>query len=282
MSTDSSERKKVTTRTFLRKKQRGEVITMLTAYDYPVALAIDQAGIDSILVGDSLGMVVLGYENTLPVTMDDMLHHCCAVARGAKYALLVGDMPFLSYHVSTEAAISNAGRFVQEGGAQAVKLEGGADVIDKVRAIIKAQIPVLGHLGLTPQSVNIFGGFKRQGQDIETARRMIDDAMLLQEAGVFGMILECVPDGLAKVITEKLDVPTIGIGAGVHCDGQVLVIQDLLGMFRQMRPKFVKTYTDMGDTMVSAVKQYIQEVQDSAFPTDAHSFPIDESVLDKL
>lgn len=263
-------------------KAEGRRISMLTAYDYTTASLLDEAGVECLLVGDSLGMVMLGYENTLSVTMDEMIHHTKAVARGTKHALLVGDMPFLSYHVSTEAAISNAGRFVQEGGAQAVKLEGGADVIDKVRAIIKAQIPVLGHLGLTPQSVNIFGGFKRQGQDLETARRMIDDAMLLQDAGVFGLILECVPDGLAKLITEKLDIPTIGIGAGVHCDGQVLVIQDLLGMFRQMRPKFVKTYTDMGDTVVSAVKQYIQEVQDAAFPTDAHSFPIDESVLDKL
>jgi 3-methyl-2-oxobutanoate hydroxymethyltransferase len=191
-------------------------------------------------------------------------------------------MPFLSYHVSTEAAVLNAGRFVQEGGAQAVKLEGGSDVIDKVRAIIKAQIPVLGHLGLTPQSVNVFGGFKRQGQDIEAARQMIDDAMLLQDAGVFGLILECVPDGLARVITEKLDIPTIGIGAGIHCDGQVLVIQDLLGMFRQMRPKFVKTYTDGGDAIISAVKRYIQEVQSSEFPTAEHSFPMDESVLSKL
>ncbi len=255
---------------------------MLTAYDYTTASLLDEAGVDCLLVGDSLGMVMLGYENTLSVTMDEMIHHTKAVARGTKQALLVGDMPFLSYHVSTEAAIVNAGRFVQEGGAQAVKLEGGADVIDKVRAIIKAQIPVLGHLGLTPQSVNVFGGFKRQGQDLETARQMIDDALLLQDAGAFGLILECVPDGLAKVITERLEIPTIGIGAGVHCDGQVLVIQDLMGMFRRMRPKFVKTYTDGGDTMVSAVQQYIREVQDSAFPTAEHSFAIDESVLAKL
>jgi 3-methyl-2-oxobutanoate hydroxymethyltransferase len=227
-------------------------------------------------------MVMLGYENTLRVTMDEMIHHTKAVARAAKRALLVGDMPFLSYHASTEAAVLNAGRFVQEGGAQAVKLEGGSDVIDKVRAIIKAQIPVLGHLGLTPQSVNIFGGFKRQGQDLEAARQMIDDALLLQDAGVFGLILECVPDGLAKMITEKLEIPTIGIGAGVHCDGQVLVIQDLLGMFRRMRPKFVKTYADGGDTTIAAVKRYIQEVQSGEFPTAEHSFPMDDSVLTKL
>ncbi len=274
--------KQKTIQSFKTAKTEGRRITMLTAYDYTTATLLDKAGVDCLLVGDSLGMVMLGYENTLRVTMDEMIHHTKAVARGTRDALLVGDMPFLSYHVSTEAAVLNAGRFVQEGGAQAVKLEGGSDVIDKVRAIIKAQIPVLGHLGLTPQSVNVFGGFKRQGQDIEAARQMIDDALLLQDAGVFGLILECVPEGLAKVITEKLKIPTIGIGAGVHCDGQVLVIQDLLGMFHRMRPKFVKTYTDAGDATISAVKQYIQEVQSGEFPAAEHSFPMDESVLAKL
>jgi 3-methyl-2-oxobutanoate hydroxymethyltransferase len=252
--------KQKTIQSFKTAKAEGRRISMLTAYDYSTACLLDEAGVDCLLVGDSLGMVMLGYENTLRVTMDEMIHHTKAVARGTRQALLIGDMPFLSYHTSTEEAVRNAGRFIQEGGAQAIKLEGGSDVIDKVRAIIKAQIPVLGHLGLTPQSVNIFGGFKRQGQDIEAARQMIDDALLLQDAGAFGLILECVPDGLAKVITERLDIPTIGIGAGVHCDGQVLVIQDLLGMFRQMRPKFVKTYTQMGDSVLSAVKQYIHEV----------------------
>jgi 3-methyl-2-oxobutanoate hydroxymethyltransferase len=274
--------KQKTIQSFKTAKAESQRITMVTAYDYTTASLLDEAGIDCLLVGDSLGMVMLGYENTLRVTMDEMIHHTKAVARATKHALLVGDMPFLSYHVSTEAAVLNAGRFVQEGGAQAVKLEGGSDVIDKVRAIIKAQIPVLGHLGLTPQSVNIFGGFKRQGQDLEAARQMIDDALLLQDAGVFGLILECVPDGLAKMITEKLEIPTIGIGAGVHCDGQVLVIQDLLGMFRRMRPKFVKTYMDGGDATISAVKQYIQEVQSGEFPAAQHSFPIDDSVLAKL
>lgn len=271
-----------TIQSFQTAKAEGRRITMLTAYDYTTASLLDEAGVDCLLVGDSLAMVMLGYENTLRVTMDEMIHHTKAVARATKQALLIGDMPFLSYHVSTEAAVLNAGRFVQEGGAQAVKLEGGSDVIDKVRAIIKAQIPVLGHLGLTPQSVNVFGGFKRQGQDIEAARQMIDDALLLQNAGVFGLILECVPDGLAKVITEKLEIPTIGIGAGVHCDGQVLVIQDLLGMFRRMRPKFVKTYMEGGDAIVSAVKRYIQEVHSSEFPDAQHSFPLDQSVLAKL
>jgi 3-methyl-2-oxobutanoate hydroxymethyltransferase len=274
--------KQKTIQSFKTAKAEGQRITMVTAYDFTTASLLDEAGIDCLLVGDSLGMVMLGYENTLRVTMDEMIHHTKAVARAAKRALLVGDMPFLSYHASTEAAVINAGRFIQEGGAQAVKLEGGSDVIDKVRAIIKAQIPVLGHLGLTPQSVNIFGGFKRQGQDVEAARQMIDDALLLQDAGVFGLVLECVPDGLAKMISEKLEIPTIGIGAGVHCDGQVLVIQDLLGMFRRMRPKFVKTYMDGGDATISAVKQYIQEVQSGEFPAEKHSFPIDDSVLAKL
>lgn len=274
--------KKFTIQSLKAAKADGRRITMLTAYDYTTACLLDEAGVDCLLVGDSLGMVMLGYENTLRVTMDEMIHHTKAVARGTRSALLIGDMPFLSYHVTTEEAVRNAGRFVQEGGAQAIKLEGGPDIIDKVRAIIKAQIPVFGHLGLTPQSVNMFGGFKRQGENIEAARQMIDDALLLQDAGACGLILECVPDGLAKAITQKLEIPTIGIGAGKYCDGQVLVIQDLLGMFRNIRPKFVKTYAPMGDDMVAAVRQYIQEVQSSQFPTDAHSFPMDESLLSKL
>jgi 3-methyl-2-oxobutanoate hydroxymethyltransferase len=269
-------------RSFKSAKEKGERITMLTAYDYTTASLLDEAGVDSLLVGDSLGMVMLGYENTLKVTMDDMIHHTKAVARGTSNAFLIGDMPFLSYHVSTEEAVRNAGRFVQEGGAQAIKLEGGQSIIDKIRAIIKAQIPVLGHLGLTPQSVNAMGGFKLQGKDLETARQIIDDALLLQDAGVFGIVLECVPDGLARIITEKLDIPTIGIGAGAQCDGQVLVIQDLLGMFRQMRPRFVKTYTCGGDTTVSAVKQYIDEVRNGTFPSKEHTFHMDEELLTKL
>ncbi len=274
--------KKITVQSLKRAKAEGKRISMLTAYDYTTATLLEEAGVDCILVGDSLGMVMLGYNDTLKVTMEDMIHHTKAVARGTRHGLLIGDMPFLSYHVSTEAAVRNAGRFVQEGGAQAVKLEGGPAIIDKVRAIIKAQIPVLGHLGLTPQSVNVFGGFKRQGQDIEAARQMIDDALLLQDAGAFGLVLEAVPDGLAKVITQKLEIPTIGIGAGVHCDGQVLVIHDLMGMFRKMRPKFVKTYASGGDTFVAAVKQYIEEVKSGEFPTAEHSFPMDESLLEKL
>ncbi len=214
--------------------------------------------------------------------MDEMIHHTKAVARGACNSLLIGDMPFLSYHVSVEETVRNAGRFVQEGNAEAVKLEGGADVADKIRAIIKAQIPVIGHLGLTPQSVNTFGGFKVQGKDLETARKIIEDALLLQDAGVFGIVLECIPDGLARLITERLEIPTIGIGAGTHCDGQVLVIQDLMGMFQKMRPKFVKTYAEGGNITVAAVKTYIEELQDGVFPASKHAFPIDKRLLDEL
>lgn len=274
--------KQFTITTFKAAKEKGERITMLTAYDYTTATLLEEAGVDSLLVGDSLGMVMLGYENTLQVTMDDMIHHTRAVARGRRRALLIGDMPFLSYHVSTEEAVRNAGRFVQEGNAQAVKLEGGRDVLDKIRAILKAQIPVLGHLGLTPQSVHAMGGFKLQGKDLDAARRILDEALLLQDAGVFGVLLEGIPAELARIITERLEVPTIGIGAGPHCDGQVLVIQDMLGMFRKMRPKFVKTYTQGGDTAVSAVREYIQEVRSGVFPGIEHSFAMDERLLASL
>jgi 3-methyl-2-oxobutanoate hydroxymethyltransferase len=273
---------KFTVQSFKTSKVEKRPISMLTAYDFSTATLLDEAGVDSILVGDSLGMVMLGYDNTLRVTMDEMIHHAKAVARGTQKAFLIGDMPFLSYHVSVEEAIRNAGRFVQEGGMEAVKLEGGQDVIDKIRAIIKAQIPVLGHLGLTPQSLNIFGGFKVQGKDIEAARRLIDDALLLQDAGAFGIVLEGVPAALSRVISERLDIPTIGIGAGPHCDGQVLVIQDLLGLFRRMKPKFVKTYAELGDAAVTAVKSYIREVQEGCFPQKEHSFHMDSSLLEKL
>lgn len=273
---------KFTVQAFRSAKAENRRVSMLTAYDYTTACLLDEAGVDCLLVGDSLGMVMLGYENTLRVTMDDMIHHTRAVARGTRNALLIGDMPFLSYHVSVEDTVRNAGRFVQEGGAEAVKLEGGSEAVDKIRAIVKAQIPVIGHLGLTPQSVNAFGGFKVQGKDLETARKIIDDAMRLQDAGVFGIVLECVPDGLARLVTEKLDIPTIGIGAGADCDGQVLVIQDLLGMFRKMRPKFVKTYLSGGDLTVEAVQAYIDDVQKGAFPAQEHCFAIDEKVLAEL
>jgi 3-methyl-2-oxobutanoate hydroxymethyltransferase len=248
----SAERKKVTTLTFRRKKERGEPITMLTAYDYPTALAVDQSGIDSILVGDSLGMVVLGYSNTLPVTMEDMLHHCRAVARGAKYPLLVGDMPFMSYQASPQDAVRNAGRFLQEAGMDAVKLEGGRERLEAIRAILSAGIPVMGHLGLTPQSVNQLGGFRPQGREASAAHALLEDALLLQEAGVFSLVLESVPARLATLISQRLDIPSIGIGAGGGCDGQVLVTHDLLGLFDRFIPRFVKKYANLHAEMARA------------------------------
>jgi len=264
-------RKKITTSTFRLKKQRGEPITMLTAYDYPTALAIDQAGIDSILVGDSLGMVVLGYETTLPVTMSDMLHHCRAVSRGAHYALLIGDMPFMTYQTGPTDAVRNAGRFLQEAGMDAVKLEGGRERLDAVRAIISAGIPVQGHLGLTPQSVHQFGGFKPQGRDALAARRLVEDAVLLQDAGCFSLVLESVPARLAAFISKQLEIPTIGIGAGAGCNGQVLVTHDLLGLFERFTPRFVKKYANLHGTLSEAFTAYKADVEMGNFPGPEHS-----------
>jgi len=264
-------RKKVSVQTFARKKKKGEIITMLTAYDYPTALAVDEAGLDSILVGDSLGMVVLGYPNTLPVTMEDMLHHCKAVARGAKYAMLIGDMPFMSYQVSAQEALRNAGRFLQEASMDAVKLEGGRERLDAIRMIVGAGIPVMGHLGLTPQSVNQFGGFRPQGRTASAARRLFEDAKLLQEAGCFSLVLESVPQRLAALISEHLDIPTIGIGAGKGCDGQVLVTHDLLGLFDRFTPRFVKKYANFHDEMQRAFGEYKAEVEGLIFPAPEHS-----------
>lgn len=274
--------KKFTVSSFLKSKENGEKISMLTAYDYSTAKLLDEAGVDSLLVGDSLGMVMLGYENTLQVTVDDIIHHCKAVARGAKRAMVIGDMPFLSYHVSIEDTIRNAGRIVQEGGAHVVKLEGGREVIDKIKAIVNAQIPVVGHLGLTPQSINMFGGFKVQGKSEEQARKIIEDALLLQEAGVFAIVLECVPEKLAKLISEKLQIPTIGIGAGKYCDGQVLVAQDMLGMYTDFVPKFVKQYSNLCDSIKESVKGYIHEIKKGEFPAKEHTFSINDEVLEKL
>ena len=270
-------RKKVTTLTFRQKKEQGEQISMLTAYDYPTALALDQAGIDAILVGDSLGMVVLGYENTLPVTMEEMLHHSRAVARGARSALLVGDMPFMSYQVSVEEAVRNAGRFLQNGGMDSVKLEGGRERLDAIRAIVNAGIPVMGHLGLTPQSVHQLGGFRAQGKTARTARRLLEDALLLEEAGVFSLVLESVPTQLAQFISDRLSIPTIGIGAGAGCDGQVLVAHDLLGMFDRFTPKFVRKYADLHIEMNRAFTDYIADVQTQQFPAAEHSFLMNEN-----
>ncbi len=282
INTSTAPRKKVTTAVFRQKKERGEPITMLTAYDYPTALAEDRAGIDSILVGDSLGMVVLGYENTLPVTMEDMLHHARAVSRGAKYALLIGDMPFMSYQASVQEAVRNAGRFLQEAGMEAVKLEGGRERLGAVRAIVQAGIPVVGHLGLTPQSVNMFGGFKAQGKTATAAKRLVEDAMLLEEAGCFSLVLESVPARLAQLISRRLSIPTIGIGAGVGCDGQVLVMHDLLGMFDRFTPKFVKKYADLHSEMERAFSEYIADVEQRAFPEQSHSVEMDEREWDEL
>ena len=271
VSAPASQRKKVTTLTLRQKKERGEPISMLTAYDYPTALAMDQAGVDSILVGDSLGMVVLGYTNTLPVTMEEMLHHCRAVSRGAKSALLIGDMPFMSYQASTEEAVRNAGRFLQQGGMDAIKLEGGRERADAVRAIVGAGIPVMGHLGLTPQSVNQLGGFRPQGKTAAAAQRLIEDASILEEAGCFSLVLESVPARLAEFISKQISIPTIGIGAGVGCDGQVLVTHDLLGLFDRFTPKFVKKYADFNGEMKRAFGEYLAEVQARQFPGPEHS-----------
>jgi 3-methyl-2-oxobutanoate hydroxymethyltransferase len=258
------------------KKARGETITMLTAYDYPTAYAIDQAGIDSILVGDSLGMVVLGYSNTLPVTMEDMLHHCRAVARGAQYAMLIGDMPFMSYQASPEDAVRNAGRFLQEAGMDGVKLEGGRERLDAINSIISAGIPVQGHLGLTPQSVHQFGGFRPQGRSASAAARLLDDALLLQEAGCFSLVLESVPARLATLISERLDIPTIGIGAGAGCDGQVLVTHDLLGLFDRFTPRFVKKYANLHTVMAEAFSAYRDDVLEGTFPAKEHAVEMPE------
>ncbi len=271
-----TERKKVTALSFRQKKERGEVITMLTAYDYPTALALDQAGIDSILVGDSLGMVVLGYQNTIPVTMEDILHHCRAVARGAKAALLIGDLPFMSYQASIEEAVRNAGRLLQQGNMEAVKLEGGRERVEAVRAIVAAGIPVMGHLGLTPQSVNRLGGFRPQARNAAAARRLLEDALLLEEAGCFAVVLESVPGRLAEEISRRLSIPTIGIGAGAGCDGQVLVVHDLLGMFDRFTPKFVKQYAHLNAEMQRAFGEYIADVTARRFPSGEHTVEMPE------
>jgi 3-methyl-2-oxobutanoate hydroxymethyltransferase len=280
--TNALTRKKVTTLTLRQKKERGEAITMLTAYDYPTALAMDKAGIDAILVGDSLGMVVLGYDNTLPVTMEEMLHHSRAVARGAKTALLIGDMPFMSYQVSVEEAVRNAGRFLQNGGMDAVKLEGGGERVDAIRAITGAGIPVMGHLGLTPQSVHQLGGFRAQGKTAIAAKRLMEDAILLEEAGCFSIVLESVPARLAELISKKISIPTIGIGAGAGCDGQVLVTHDLLGLFGRFTPKFVKKYASFHSEMQRAFADYIEDVETKHFPAQEHTVEMDAKEWEAL
>ena len=276
------ERKKVTITDLQNKKRDGKKITMLTAYDYPIARLVDEAGIDSILVGDSLGMVVLGYESTVPVTMDEMIHHAKAVRRGTRYAFLIGDMPFLSYQVSKEEAIRNAGRFMKEAGCDAVKLEGGYEVVEATEAIIDAGIPVLGHLGLTPQTISKLGGYKIQGKDAEAAKKILDQAKQLEKVGCFAIVLECVPDEVSRLITRELKIPTIGIGGGPYCDGQVLVTNDMVGLFDRFVPKFVKQYVKLSASISDGIKKFREEVETGRFPDKEHSFAIKEEELKKL
>jgi 3-methyl-2-oxobutanoate hydroxymethyltransferase len=263
-------------------KSKGEKITMLTAYDYSTAKIIDEVGVPLILVGDSLGMVVLGYESTIPVTMDEMLHHTKAVVRGTKRAMIIGDMPFMTYHVLVEDALRNAARFIQEGGAQAVKLEGGVTVAEKVRRIVECGIPVMGHIGLTPQSIYQFGGYKVQGKTAEAAARMLEDARALEQAGAFAIVFETVPAQLATFITQRISIPTIGIGAGIGCDGQVQVINDILGSFADFVPKHAKQYAKLTDIIRKAVTEYHNEVKAGTFPTNEQSSFMDESILAEL
>jgi 3-methyl-2-oxobutanoate hydroxymethyltransferase len=277
-----ADRKKVTLQTLQAKKERGEPITMLTAYDYVTASALDQAGVDAILVGDSLGMVVLGYANTLPVTMDEMLHHCRAVARGVQRAHLVGDMPFMSYQATPAEAVRNAGRFLKEAGMEAVKLEGGGDMAGTITAIVAAGIPVMGHLGLTPQSIHKLGGFRTQGKSQAAARRLVDDAHRLEDAGCYALVLESIPGRLAELISRRLTIPTIGIGAGAGCDGQVLVAHDMLGLFDRFTPKFVKRYAQLHAEMQRAFSEYITEVGARQFPAAEHTQTMPDETFEAL
>lgn len=273
---------KNTVATIKQQKLDGDKITMLTAYDYSTAKLMDETGINMLLVGDSLGMVMLGYEDTLSVTMEDMIHHIKAVSRGAKNAMVVGDMPFMSYQTSVYDAVVNAGRMMKEGRCQAVKLEGGLEVCPQIKAITEASIPVVAHLGLTPQSVNAFGGFKVQGKSEEAARKLMKEAKAVEEAGAFAVVLECVPGKLAQLVTESISIPTIGIGAGAGCDGQVLVYQDMLALFSDFKPKFVKHFADAGSVMRQGISTYIEEVKSGAFPAEEHTFKISDEVISKL
>ncbi len=275
-------REKVTTLSLKNKKEKGEPITMLTAYDYPTGLLVDRAGIDIILVGDSLAMVVLGHENTVAVTMDEMLHHCRAVARGAQNSLLVGDMPFMSYQVDVKEAVRNAGRFLKEGGMDVIKLEGGRNMATTVKAIVDAGIPVMGHIGLTPQTISKLGGYRVQGRDVATAKALIDDGLALEDAGAFSLILEAIPSPVAKLITERVSIPTIGIGAGPDCDGQVLVIHDLIGLFDRFVPKFVKQYAHLFPIIVEALESYRDEVIAGTFPGPEYSYNMSDEARQAL
>jgi 3-methyl-2-oxobutanoate hydroxymethyltransferase len=270
---------RVTINQIKEMKQKGEKIVMLTSYDYSTAKIVENIGIPMILVGDSLGMVVLGYETPIPVSIDVMIHHTKAVVRGTSKALIIGDMPFMTYHVSIEDAMRNAARFIQEAGAQAVKLEGGITVADKVKRLVDCGIPVMGHLGLTPQSVHQLGGLKVQAKSVEAAKKLIEDAIALEQAGVFSIVLEAIPYKLAALVTQKVSVPTIGIGAGPYCDGQVQIINDILGSFTDFVPKHAKQYAKLADIMSSAITEYYHEVKSGVFPTEKHSFIMDDAVL---
>ena len=274
---------KITTADFQNMKNRGEKITMVTSYDYSTAKLADNSGVDSILVGDSLGMVMLGYEDTISVTMEDMISHSAAVARGAKNALVICDMPFMSYQTSVYDAVSNAGRLMKEGRCGAVKLEGGVEFKEHVSAIVKASIPVCGHIGMTPQSVNAFGGFKVQGKSVEAARKIIADPKALEDAGAFAIVAECVPPNVAEYLSKSVKIPVIGIGAGAGCDGQVLVYQDMLGMYSDFKPKFVKRFANVGEVMETGFKSYIKEVKDGTFPNEQYSFKgVDEEIMEQI
>ena len=273
---------KNTVGTFRAMKEKGEKISMLTAYDYSTAKLVDQAGVNSILVGDSLGNVMLGYGDTIPVTVEDMIHHGAAVVRGAQNALVVIDMPFMSYQTSVYDAVVNAGRIMKETRCAAVKLEGGVEVADHIKAITQASIPVCAHIGMTPQSINAFGGFKVQGKTSAQAKKLLEDAKAVEEAGAFAVVLECVPTPLARLVSEKLSIPTIGIGAGDGCDGQVLVYADMLAMFSDFRPKFVRTFGNVGELMTKAFKDYDAAVKDGSFPAPEEGYKMDESILEDL
>lgn len=273
---------RVTIRDLKRMKRDGENIPMITAYDYTSAQLVERAGIPLILVGDSLGQVVLGYDSTVPVTMDDMIHHIKTVVRGTERAHIVGDLPFLSYHTSVFDALRNAGRLLKEGGAQSVKLEGGQNQAPAVNRIVASGIPVMGHIGLTPQSVNQLGGYRVQGKSLKAAVQLMEDARALEEAGAYAIVLECVPAPLARMISERVAIPTIGIGAGVGCDGQVQVFHDLMGLYQDFTPKHARKYANLGDAIVSATSDYISDVQSGRFPTDKESYTLSRKVLDAL
>ena len=282
MTGKPDERRKITLLDLQAMKQQGRKITMLSIPDYPMALLADRAGLDTILVGDSLAMTVLGYETTVPITLEEMLHHTKAVTRATRYAFVVGDMPFMSNNTSERDAIINAGRFMQEGGTDSVKVEGGVNAAHIVKAIVRAGMPVMGHVGLTPQHISLLGGYKVQGRDVQTALRVIEDALAIEEAGAFAIILECVPDQISKIVTERLRIPTISYGAGLYCDGQGLVAHDILGMFERFTPKFVKKYADLSEQILGAFETYVGDVVTGEFPRDEHSFHIKEKDLEEV